>query len=333
MPFRRRSGWSRCRSAWARRSSGRFTVETAEPIEVQEVRLELRVHARVTHGGGHQRRSWCRHGRLQADGNRFGGEFAVHPFAADAVDAWLPSIDLPHGTRARHVPHHPGPFVGAGHPLRAGRGAGHHPRALSRRLRSGPVDAHLADLVLAAQHPHRRIALAGQEADRVAQRSMLAADWLSLDAASRAPRCGRGTRPGAGRTRSRPTAGAAAARWPAAAARAQCSTLVASTTVSRRRARRSASAACSSSKAASVAPWSWASSATKARSASDESTSVGRKWRAAKVVLPAPLGPISTHQRVVRQAERSRRRRSQRVSGASSSAPSLRTLLTAGETG
>jgi len=78
--------------------SGRFTVQTAEPIEVQEVRLELRVHARVTHGGGHQEEILVQHGRLQADGNRFGGEFAVHPFAADAVDAWLPSIDLPHGT-------------------------------------------------------------------------------------------------------------------------------------------------------------------------------------------------------------------------------------------
>lgn len=77
---------------------GQFTVQTAEAIEVQEVRLELRVHARVTHSGGHQEEILVQHGRLTATGNRFGGEFAVHSFEADAVDAWLPSIDLPHGT-------------------------------------------------------------------------------------------------------------------------------------------------------------------------------------------------------------------------------------------
>jgi len=85
--------------------SGRFTVQTAETIEVQEVRLELRVHAQVTRSGGHQEEILVQHGRLQTPGNRFGGEFGVHPFEADAVDAWLPSIDLPHGlARARfHV--------------------------------------------------------------------------------------------------------------------------------------------------------------------------------------------------------------------------------------
>ena len=77
---------------------GSFTVQTPEPIEVQEVRLELRVHARVTHRGGHQEEILVQHGRLQTPANRFGGEFAVHEFTADAVDAWLPSIDLPHGT-------------------------------------------------------------------------------------------------------------------------------------------------------------------------------------------------------------------------------------------
>jgi hypothetical protein len=76
---------------------GTFTVETPEPIEVQEVRLELRVHARVTRSGGHSEEILVQHGRLQTDANRFGGPFAVHPFEADAVDAWLPSIDLPHG--------------------------------------------------------------------------------------------------------------------------------------------------------------------------------------------------------------------------------------------
>jgi hypothetical protein len=84
--------------------SGRFTVESAEAIEVQEVRLELRVHARVTVTGGHSEEILVQQGRLQADGNRFGGSFAAHPFEADAIDAWLPSIDLPHG-EARGVFH------------------------------------------------------------------------------------------------------------------------------------------------------------------------------------------------------------------------------------
>jgi hypothetical protein len=83
---------------------GTFTVQTPEPIEVQEVRLELRVHAQVTRSGGHSEEILVQHGRLQAEGSQFGGPFAVHPFEADAVDAWLPSIDLPHG-RARAMFH------------------------------------------------------------------------------------------------------------------------------------------------------------------------------------------------------------------------------------
>jgi hypothetical protein len=84
--------------------SGSFTVETAEPIEVQEVRLELRVHAQVSVSGGHREEIAVQQGRLEADGGRFGGPFAVHRFHADAVDAWLPSIDLPHGS-ARGIFH------------------------------------------------------------------------------------------------------------------------------------------------------------------------------------------------------------------------------------
>lgn len=83
---------------------GSFTVETAEPIEVQEVRLELRVHAQVSVSGGHREEIAVQYGRLEADGSRFGGPFAVHSFTADPVDAWLPSIDLPHGS-ARAVFH------------------------------------------------------------------------------------------------------------------------------------------------------------------------------------------------------------------------------------
>ena len=78
--------------------SGSFTVETPEPIEVQEVRLELRVQAKVTHRGGRQEEITVQRGRLAADAGQFGGPFAAHSFTADAVEAWLPSIDLPHGT-------------------------------------------------------------------------------------------------------------------------------------------------------------------------------------------------------------------------------------------
>ena len=44
--------------------SGSFTVETAEPIEVQEVRLELRVKAEVTVRGGHEEEILVGVGRL-----------------------------------------------------------------------------------------------------------------------------------------------------------------------------------------------------------------------------------------------------------------------------
>jgi len=84
--------------------SGTFTVETPEPIEVQEVRLELRVLAQVTVSGGHSEELTVQRGRLVDDAGQFGGVFATHAFNADAVEAWLPSVDLPHG-RARATFH------------------------------------------------------------------------------------------------------------------------------------------------------------------------------------------------------------------------------------
>ena len=84
--------------------AGSFTVETDEPIEVQEIRLELRVKVTGTSAGGRDEEILVQRGRLEADGGRFGGAFAVHRFTADAAGAWLPSIDLPHG-RARGVFH------------------------------------------------------------------------------------------------------------------------------------------------------------------------------------------------------------------------------------
>jgi len=43
-----------------------------------------------------------------------------------------------------------------------------------------------------------------------------------------------------------------------------------------------------------VADWSFSSSATSARQASDDTTSVGLKCARAKVLLPAPDAPMST---------------------------------------
>ncbi len=77
--------------------SGGVTLETPEPVPVQEVRLELRVHARVTVAGGMEEEIVVARGHLDADGGAFGGPLATHAFTADAPDAWLPTVDLPHG--------------------------------------------------------------------------------------------------------------------------------------------------------------------------------------------------------------------------------------------
>ena len=79
-----------------------------------------------------------------------------------------------------------------------------------------------------------------------------------------------------------------------APARACCCTLVASTTVSRPAASRSPATWCSASNAAADADWSFSSSATMPRNASDESTCVGAKCLRAKVDLPDPVTPTST---------------------------------------
>jgi len=84
--------------------SGSFTVETAEPIQLQEVRLELRVAVEVTVRGGRREEIRVGSGRLERGPVAFGGLLSAHPFAGDAPNAWLPSIDLPHG-RARATFH------------------------------------------------------------------------------------------------------------------------------------------------------------------------------------------------------------------------------------
>ena len=80
--------------------AGSFTVETAKPIAVQEVRLELRVQAEVTVPGGHREEITVSRGGLSTASQAFGGSLTRHAFHAEAPGAWTPSVDLPHG-RAR----------------------------------------------------------------------------------------------------------------------------------------------------------------------------------------------------------------------------------------
>lgn len=79
---------------------GAFTVEMAGKGKVQEVRLELRIVSTVAVRGGHHDEIAAWRGILQAGPGLFGGPLAAHPFHADAIGAWLPTVDLPHG-RAR----------------------------------------------------------------------------------------------------------------------------------------------------------------------------------------------------------------------------------------
>ena len=80
--------------------AGSFTVETAKPIAVQEVRLELRIQAEVTVPGGHREEITLWRGGLATASQTFGGSLTEHAFQAEVPGAWTPSIDLPHG-RAR----------------------------------------------------------------------------------------------------------------------------------------------------------------------------------------------------------------------------------------
>jgi hypothetical protein len=80
--------------------AGSFTVETAKPIAVQEVRLELRVQAEVTVPGGHREEITVWRGGLATGSRTFGGSLTRHAFQAEAPGTWTPSVDLPHG-RAR----------------------------------------------------------------------------------------------------------------------------------------------------------------------------------------------------------------------------------------
>ena len=116
--------------------------------------------------------------------------------------------------------------------------------------------------------------------------------------AARAGRAAAGRRPGsrrgAGRTRS---------RWPGLrprlarrtrSRRAVGCTFVASTTVVRPAASRRSRAAWRAPNAVRLTAWSASPCPSRARNASDDRTSPGAKWRAAKVDLPEPAAPTRT---------------------------------------
>jgi hypothetical protein len=75
---------------------GTLTIETNGVMDLQEVRLELRVKAAATVGGGREEELTLWTGRLAGPGP-FGGASQAIPFHGDIPPTYLPTIELPHG--------------------------------------------------------------------------------------------------------------------------------------------------------------------------------------------------------------------------------------------
>lgn len=75
---------------------GRLTLESGEERAVQEVRLELRVKARSTVGGGREETITLWAGRLAGEGG-FGGGAAPYEFEGAVPERWLPTVVTEHG--------------------------------------------------------------------------------------------------------------------------------------------------------------------------------------------------------------------------------------------
>jgi len=75
---------------------GRLSLETAAARNVQEVRLELRVHVKATVGGGREETITLWTGRLAGEG-KFGGGAQSLEFSGAVPERWLPTIQTPHG--------------------------------------------------------------------------------------------------------------------------------------------------------------------------------------------------------------------------------------------
>jgi hypothetical protein len=75
---------------------GRLSLEAAPARNVQEIRLELRVHAKATVGGGRDETITLWSGRLAGEGT-FGGGAQSIDFGGTLPERWLPTIRTPHG--------------------------------------------------------------------------------------------------------------------------------------------------------------------------------------------------------------------------------------------
>jgi hypothetical protein len=76
--------------------TGRLDLEMPEPRKVQEVRLELRIQAKATVGGGRSETITLWAGQLAGSGE-FGGGAQSLTFAGSVADQWLPTIETNHG--------------------------------------------------------------------------------------------------------------------------------------------------------------------------------------------------------------------------------------------
>jgi hypothetical protein len=75
---------------------GSLIIEMERELDLQEVRLELRVKARATVSSGEEEEITIWVGRLAGAG-RFGGASGPIAFSADVPSMYLPTIELPHG--------------------------------------------------------------------------------------------------------------------------------------------------------------------------------------------------------------------------------------------
>ena len=75
---------------------GRLTIETTGQLDLQEIRLEIRVKVKATVSGGLDQELTLWAGRLVGPGP-FGGASQVIPFHGDIPAQYLPTIELPHG--------------------------------------------------------------------------------------------------------------------------------------------------------------------------------------------------------------------------------------------
>jgi hypothetical protein len=75
---------------------GRLTIETTGQLDLQEVRLEIRVKAKATVSSGLDEELTLWVGQLVGPGP-FGGGSQVIPFRGDIPATYLPTIELPHG--------------------------------------------------------------------------------------------------------------------------------------------------------------------------------------------------------------------------------------------